>query len=115
MVQPTRGRVSTPCRENWWAGSWLRTLGGPSNSIGAPGQPLITGEDDAGSILRLPLDGSDADGVGDETAVGRVLAPVPIRFHPVVPLRDPLEKMLRGEGVLAVTDQAIEKLVVAYR
>ena len=42
--------------------------------------------------------------MGDESAVGRVLAPVPIRFRPIVPFRDPLEKVLLGEGALAVAE-----------
>src|SRR5512142_1272251 len=86
-----------------------------AHAIEAPSQPLIASEGEAGGVLRLSLDDSDADGVGDEPAVGRVLAPVPVRFHPIVPLRDPLEKVLLGKGALAVTEQSIEELVIAHR
>lgn len=61
------------------------------------------------------LDGANDDGVGDESAVGGVFASVPIRLHPIVLLRDPLEKVLLGEGALAVPEQPVEKLVVAHR
>jgi len=71
--------------------------------------PFIPGlRDGSLSVVELSQDDPDADGVGDESAVGRVLAPVPIRFHPVVPLRDPLEKMLFGKGALAFPEQYVE-------
>lgn len=45
------------------------------------------------SIAGSFLNNSDHDGVGDEATVLHVATLLPIRFHPVVPVRDPLEKV----------------------
>ena len=63
----------------------------------------------------LPSDDADTKSIRDGSSIGCSTTALPIRFHPIVLLGNPLEKMLQSEGRSLALNESVEVSIVAQR